>query len=234
MKEAFYYMFKDNKIAQKFLSIYAVALLPFVLVPIGMLIPSHIFTIILIITTILSICILPGYWIRCTNAVVTQEKNIVLPFLNFDTLITDFITGIHFIFANTLYSLAFGLLILIISCIKPLAIIIIAIIILFLMFIKEALTYIYVNSRKLNSYFKIGKALNFISKNKLQYILAIFLIFIMNLPYGVVGNLLEKDPPISSGSIYVVLTLLFIPYNMFVTAYLNGKCLKKECLEELK
>ena len=77
--QAFSYMFKDNKILQKYLIISAILAAPILFI-ILVKIPALQLTVAFLMIFLL--IMLSGYWVTCIKAVLNQNENVVLPYIN--------------------------------------------------------------------------------------------------------------------------------------------------------
>ena len=102
MKEAFTYMFKDNKFAQKAAMYFCFALIASLCSEFGKYFTeieqTKISTPVLLLILIFSIVfglIVNGYKILCTRAILEQKENIVIPYINVkNSLFTGFKLGV--------------------------------------------------------------------------------------------------------------------------------------------
>lgn len=210
MKEAFYYMFKDDKFLTKYMMIFLLILLPFIL---SIYVKIKIIKIILLIVFMSIYLILSGYWINCVKAVTDQSNNIVLPFINIKNNIW---TGLRWIFAELIFGIiALGVLILLgfLSTLPLMKFILIPVVcVAFILFyvLTNAFTWIFANKNDIYAYLRLSEAIKYLNFNKKAY----FIILIICTLINVLCNILIK--------------FAIVPYIMFLTAYLVAKSIKKD------
>ncbi len=233
MKEAFTYMFKDNKFWLKLLSLYGIGFLFILLLIICVLIADvtnkYVGAFILFIFgTIISILV-SGYYMTCINALAAQENNIVIPFININKNMTK---GLMFYFASILWNIAIiiaGVLSAIPAIGMAFAIICIPIIVFSLVGLF-AFIYIFAITNDVFSFFKLKTAFFLIKNNAKKYFstLGIFISLV------VIENLIIKFVKIEPFSAIASLCILLsLPYFFFVFAYLAAKCINSKHVEEL-
>jgi len=226
MKEAFYYMFKDNKIFQKYIAIVLSILIPIFA---AVIIKIEVVKLIIILLLIPLCMILSGYWISCVKAIVNQKQNIILPYINVkNNIITGFRLGV----AELILGLILLLLVLFgvgFTSIVPLLTIVIApiylVVSITLLILTIAFTWIFANTDDIYSYIRVSKAIEFISHNKKSYFVAVLLCFMINLLINITTKIMPHN------FLFLLTAILVIPYIMFTTAYINAKSINPETTE---
>jgi len=236
VREAFTYMFKDNKFLEKGFIYYIFAFLEMLFALFLQTLSQNrniqgllYFSLLGLFITI----ILIGYRVKCIKALTIQNNNYLLPFFEVGNCIK---LGIKAFLAIIFASLVWGLL-----CIIPFVnIIIILLAFIFFGYFFMAYDWIFSNTEGLNSFLRIKLAWKLIAYAKGNY----FKSFIMN----IVAAILCEIPAIL---LYVLLNLslphgmsvnifktlfmaIFATYQTFISVYIVAKSIKPECLDMLK
>ncbi len=223
MKEAFYYMFKDNKILEKYITIILSILIP---VFATIIIKIKVVQLIIILLLIPLCIILSGYWISCVKAIVNQKQNIILPYINIKN---NIVTGFKWRIAELILGLVLLGLVLfgigityIIPILNYVLVPIYAVISIAVFILTIAFTWIFANTDDICSYIRIAKAIEYISRNKQSYFIAVILYLTINLLTNIAIKL------ISHNFLFLLLVVLVIPYFIYTTAYITAKSIKTE------
>lgn len=249
MKEAFSYMFKDNKYPQKALTYFGLIFLAnFAVMYAKLFAPAcpncqaspeyPLWTFIGFILMILPM----GYGITCVKSLIEQKENFIIPFFNFkNSLITGLKYTLAIIFTGLAIGLGFSILGGILGVIAGmfqlkalLFVFIIAAIAFFLCFIFyiSALLWIFACKGWLTSFFRWGKAFQLLSKNPKNYWKAFGLVLLVSIVSGTIANLIPVSNLLTA-IIAAVISSALASYTIFVWSYLNAKAIKAECIELL-
>lgn len=219
MKEAFCYMFKDNKILQKYIALVLFILIPLIaIISIKIKLIQMFFCLLLIILSVA----LSGYWINCIRAIVQQSQGVVLPYINIKN---NFITGLKWGLAQLILGLSVLILILfclglksIIPSLELIITLLCIILFVFFIFLVTAFVWIFASTDDIYSYTCIRKALKYIQLNKKSYFIAVILTLILDISFNVASKFFVHS--------YLLLLLALVkPYFMFTTAYINAKAI---------
>ena len=231
MKEAFYYMFKDNKILQKYITIFLIVLgvlycIVFFPTEIDLLFFEFSFLLILLFVSLF------GYWISCVKAIINQIRNIVLPYVN---ITNNLIIGLKYMMAALMLRLLFlaieifgeGL----VSNMLQLDFIwspLLYMISIFFNFMFIAFNWIFATTGNILSYTYISQALRLVLTNKKSYFVAAALELIVYLLLCILIHFVGIMAKFLDRNILLFALSFIIPYFMFVTAYINAKAIKFE------
>lgn len=256
MKEAFSYMFNDNKFWQKSLAYLAVSIIAiFANLYYKNISPyenQNLFEYFLFwLIGSLSTLLASGYFYNCVKALIEQKENFILPFFNIKTC---FITGIKYAISNLLLFLCIfismflvGLTSYLVSLVNPiLAILILTIFMIILMIILicilllcPALIWIFSVKGWYSSFLRFRKAFLIVKESGTRYwqflgiqvllILCITTMCLLLLFTLEINNL----SPLAYNIIFVLTIALITSYTIFVSAFLNAKAIKTECIDLL-
>lgn len=249
MKEAFTYMFKDNKYPQKALTYFCCVFLAQLAVMYAKIFAPNCvncpaapeYSLWSFIGSILMI--LPiGYGITCIKSLIEQKENFIIPFFNFKN---SLITGLKYIVAIILTGFALGLGFGIIGGVigiiagllnlKALLIILFIVLIAFFLcflFYIVALMWIFACKGWITSFFRWGKAIQLVSKDAKNYWIAFGFTLLLSIVTGTIVNLI----PVKSllvAIIAAVISSALASYTVFVWSYICAKAIKAECVELL-
>ena len=242
MREAFTYMFKDNRLLSKAVPISAQFLCIFALCFVSLLTSSQFLTMLTVLLIIFTIVSIFGYFITTVKAIILQNSNIVLPALKpINNFTLGFKSGIAVFFAELVIDLFAVSLHYIVSLLPNkkisllLSLFILGLYILIYM-LKPALICIYAKTEKFFSYLNFKLAFKLISKNIKNYILAVLIYFVslitLTFPVNYMNSHIKELPLYVSVIIYTV-ALIILPLFIYIQAYACAKSINKECLEEL-
>jgi len=249
MKEAFTYMFKDNKYPQKALTYFCcIFLAQFAAMYARLFTPSCLHcpasSDYLLWGNISSILmILPiGYQFNCIKSLIEQKENFIIPFFNFKTsLVTGlkvtvatwvmilvwFIAGVVGVVAvGVVVGVAGGGLF-----VKGLGIIVLIAFFLFFLFYYTALMWIFAYKGWLTSFLRLGKAIQLVSKDVKNYVNALVLNSIVCIVCGI--TLVIPVINLLTAIIAAIITSAISAYTIFVTSYITAKSIKAEYAELL-
>lgn len=228
MREAFTYMFKDNKLFNKAISIIAYLVVPFILGLMYMITNSQFLAIIAVLAVIFTLFALTGYFISCVKAIALQDLFIVLPNLN---PVNNFVSGVKPLFASAVANIAVSLgcaIIIFLSSLTGNKILIILVSLIFLLFVliyiflMPAFICIFAKTEKFWSYINFKLAFNLVSKNVKKYLLYVLIYYIPIIIFSILDQMTKqiKDLTlISFFSVYIILCPLFL----YLQAYASAK-----------
>lgn len=255
MKEAFTYMFKDNKYLEK-AGVYAgLVLLANLLLNYSQTMNSSGIGLLLLLLGYLALFIPSGYGISCIKAIFTQDENIILPAINIKK---NFILGFKIFVAGILLGLAIGGILLAVCIIFgiigaltipkdygteviglifliPFLILAFTIIIVYLVY-GLAMSVIFAKKEFYTTFFKFDMANQLISQNPGKYfssvgiyVLVFIAVIIVNTVPGIVLNNLSSIGTIILSAIQAVVGA----YTIFVFAYITAKSTQSELLDKI-
>ena len=259
MLEAFTYMFNDNMLKKKALTYFVFVLLANLLTQISLIFappardvaaPPQYY--ILSILSAIVMMIPTGYLISCIKAIMDQNENPVLPFLNVKN---NFVLGFKFFINILLLSLSVGvmfvlmsvgvmfLLILIpaaiLSVILPKIFLYIFLTILFIItflaiiFYSPAFYCLLAKKEWYTAFFRFVRTTKVISLDIGNYLKRFGIIILLILAGGVVSSLVNLlcPPNYIGATIMAFLLSVISSYTVFVFAHLTAKSVKAECIE---
>ncbi len=249
IKEAFTYMFKDNKFLQKAFVYFLFAFIAnfFIQYASTTLMPTqeNPFNIeyyaFLLLGTVLMF-IPQGYYVSCVRALKEQQENLVLPYFN---LINNFKQGFKFNVSIWLLCIAFcaiSIVAFIIGGLLSVASKILAMIVFILVaitaiifalavcFYAIALTKIFTNTNSWLSFFKFKEATKIIANNTSNYMLAIGITIGISIVSGIISRIgmLLNNNHIAIPIMVALLTSIIASYTVFVFSYILAKWFKTE------
>ena len=241
MREAFTYMFKDPGIKDKATTYIIICFIAFALTALPEISQfSGIATTSPYITPVtapsfelLAFCgkllnlVLLGYSFTCVGAIIKQNQNIVLPFLN---IWNSFVKGFKFNIATILLILPIIPLTFIISLLgKNIAVIFIALIILLFIVYNNAFLWLYANEGKLNTYFEWKKVAQLVRANKKVYFTNFLLLILISFASALCSIVFMLLFNFLVNNVYIAWILTSIEgaiiasYTAFVGMYLVAK-----------
>lgn len=249
MKEAFTYMFKDNKFMQKALTYLGMVFVANIAIMFSKMFapgcqnctPEPKYYLCAILGALLMI-IPQGYVVSCIKSFIDQKENIVIPFLN---LKKNFVDGFKYCLSILILSLVFGLsmgvmtlVIAIIASITGLKFLIVIlglvffVLLILLMFYTVAFIWIFANKCWVTSFLKWKKAVELVSKNKKSYWMAFGFLLAIGIVTGLISALLPAANVVSV-IVSAFIMALITSYTMFAWTYIAAKSIKPECIELL-
>ncbi len=249
IKEAFTYMFKDNKFLQKafvyflitFIGQFAIQYATNTLIPTQAKSFNIEYYAFLLLGTVIMF-IPQGYYISCIRALKEQQANLVLPYFNFinnfkqgfkfnislwllcilggGVLIFACVIGAMLAIASKIIAMIFFILAIVVTIIFMLAVFIYAI----------ALTTIFANTDSWLSFFKFKEATKIIAENTSKYMLALGITIAMTVLSGIIVSVchLININSIGLSAIITLLTAILASYTVFVFSYILAKWFKTE------
>lgn len=250
MLEAFTYMFKDNMLKKKAIMYFIFALLGNLFTQIslifapparGVAAPPQYY--ILSILSAVVMMIPTGYLISCIKAIMEQNENPVLPFLNVKN---NFVLGFKFFISITLLSLAFGVIFIILSILAailfPVATkamfytfltILFIIPFLIIIFYSPAFCCILAKKEWFTTFFRFVRVTKLVGLNIANYLKRFGLMVLLVLASGILSSIINILCPSNYlGATLMALVISAISsYTVFVFAHLTAKSIKAECIE---
>lgn len=250
MLEAFTYMFNDNMLKKKALTYFVFVLLANLLTQIslifapparGVVAPPQYY--ILSILSAIVMMIPTGYLISCIKAILEQNENPVLPFLNVKN---NFVLGFKFFINILLLSLSVGVIFVLIlipaailSVILPKIFLYIFLTILFIItflaiiFYSPAFYCLLAKKEWYTAFFRFVRTTKVISLDIGNYLKRFGIIILLILAGGVVSSLVNLlcPPNYIGATIMAFLLSVISSYTVFVFAHLTAKSVKAECIE---
>ena len=263
MREAFSYMFKDNKYKNKALTYFVFAMIAnFCSIYANTFAPScsgvgcHVEQTIspeaarwLFLGVIISLIPL-GYHFSCIKALIEQKENFVLPNFN---LIKNFVQGLKYFFniilAVIVYGLGFAIVAILLAIIasltglKVLSLMLLAIISILLFagfsILSLAFFWIFANTGWLTTLFRVQRAYNLVKTNRSTYWLALGLMILLGIVVGLVSIVAPILGAFTGSSIAASLIAAFLisilaAYTTFVSAFIIAKAVKPVEIPENK
>ena len=225
MKQAFCYMFKDNKFYQKYLYYFILmSICTFLLTYSDYKANAQLFSIQTPLMKILGTLILTiptGYSYSCIKALISQKENFILPAVN---LKKNFVTGFKFDLATLLICLPFLLIFLVLAIIFPLLVICLLLVI---VAYSLSFRYIFANTESITTFFQFKTSIKLVNNSGFKYWLGLLIIIILETISGVISTQLFK---ITHSLLYTAVTAIIssiiASYVMFVNAYITAKAIK--------
>ncbi len=199
MKEAFDYMFNDNKFNQKALTYFVLAFFGTIFSNLAALNEKSLIMPMLTLVGLIIMLIPVGYVVSCIKALIEQKENFVLPIFNFKN---NFILGFKFAIATLILSLTFGLAIAILALVisfvasilkaKILVVIgalVLLIPILILAYYTLALNWIFATTEAFTSFLQFKKAAELIKKNTSHYLKSFWTFFGVNFAVAIITGI---------------------------------------------
>lgn len=246
MREAFTYMFKDPGIKDKATTYIIICFIAFALTALpeisqfsGIATTSPYIT---PVTTpsfeLLAFCgkllnlVLLGYSFTCVGAIIKQNQNIVLPFLN---IWNSFVKGFKFNVGIILLLLPLILLIFLFSLLSKFATIIFTILV-FLLFIIIGNSFIwtFANENKISIFFDLKRIFRYIAENKKTYFKNLLFIILIGIVSAIISVLFMLLFNLLINNVYLawILTSLegaiIATYTFFVSIYLIAKSINPQ------
>lgn len=238
MINAFTYMFNDNKFFQKalFYFIFSFAT-QFSLESAKVLYARNIFTtaILLYVVGIIFSIIVNGYFISCVKALISQNKNYVLPLFNIKMLLPGVKYTLAFFLAVLCLSFVF-LLVFILSIFigKILSSLIIIIFVLLLAAYFNALAFIFANTEAFTSFLQFEKATNLIKNNMGKYCKGLIIMIIVFVITEVINYILSAVFKNTGMFIKILIPTIFTTYTIFIISFVIAKSISSEYADELR
>lgn len=200
MKDAFCYMFRDNKIKEKMALYFCIAFISNVCSNIAQLFTKDINgapdakIIALIAAGLLVGLVTTGYSIACNRAIIEQRENVVLPFINFwRNMFTGFKFGVSIMLMIAVFTLMMIPFAFLSAVFSPLIInLYIVAFVIFVACVGTALTYIFAVTDSWISFLKFKTAFKMIANSKWQYWSRVLLIVVIGILNSVVVSLISS------------------------------------------
>ena len=255
MKEAFYYMFKDNMIKQKaltyfgfifiaqFLTQWADVYAPEVK---GAIPPIQYF--VLFILGFIAMFIPTGYGVSCLKALIEQKENPVLPFVNIkNNFILGFKLTASFILLMlsfmSIFSLGVGISFIPFPVMRAVsAIFMILMLILLIPFFialviySPALYTIFAKREWFTTFFRFIKSTKLIGEGVGTYFKGLGLIILLMIAFGIINSIfgiifgLIFGKSVIFALLFTLTTSVFSTYTVYLYSYITSRAVKHECI----
>ena len=251
MKEAFYYMFKDNMFKNKVLMYFVSVLLANFLIqygntfaPVDKNVAAPMQYHILNLLGFIALFIPCGYGVMCLRALMEQKENFVLPFLNIKN---SFVLGFKLMSGIILLSIAFGLFYLILAIIfgvlafilkmpTIMSVLYMTVLLLFVLLIvifTPAFSCILAKKEWYTTFFRFIKSAKLIKNDVGNYFKGVGLFIAISILVAIINApltfLLWKN--VYGAFLSALIGSLISSYTVFVYAYIFAKTVKHECIE---
>lgn len=238
MINAFTYMFYDNKFLQKAIFYFIFCLSTKLCLEFATVFSEqniYITAMLLyIVGTIFSI-VTNGYFISCVKALISQNKNYVLPVFNMKSLLQGIKYTISIFLAGLcLFFILFFVFILSLFFGKILSGLIIIIIALTFTAYFNALAFIFANTEAFNSFLQFKKATNLIKNNVGEYIKGLVILMIVLVITAVLDYILSAVFKNAGMFLKILIPAIFTTYSIFITSFVIAKSISLEYAEELR
>ena len=238
MINAFTYMFYDNKFLQKAIFYFIFCLSTKLCLEFATVFSEqniYITAMLLyIVGTIFSI-VTNGYFISCVKALISQNKNYVLPVFNMKSLLMGIKYTISIFLAGLcLFFILFFVFILSLFLGKILSGLIIIIIALTFTAYFNALAFIFANTEAFNSFLQFKKATNLIKNNADEYVKGLIILIIVLVTIAGIDYIVSAIFKNAGMFATVLISAILSTYSIFITSFVIAKSIRHEYAKMLQ
>ena len=238
MINAFTYMFYDNKFLQKAIFYFIFCLSTKLCLEFATVFSEqniYITAMLLyIVGTIFSI-VTNGYFISCVKALISQNKNYVLPVFNMKSLLLGIKYTISIFLAGLcLFFILFFVFILSLFLGKILSGLIIIIIALTFTAYFNALAFIFANTEAFNSFLQFKKATNLIKNNADEYVKGLIILIIVLVTIAGIDYIVSAIFKNTGMFATVLISAILSTYSIFITSFVIAKSIRHEYAKMLQ